>query len=314
MTNKQDGCLKMSLSTTLYLTANATITAGLPNFTNYFTVIQTTNTQILAVQQLQELDKTGITASKNQLRQTLATLAIDIGRRVQAYAINVGNSVLLAEVNYSESDLKRSTDTEIRSRCQVIYDRANANVTALTPYGVTAANLASLLTSITNYNTAFPKGRVGTTDTEQATQQLTALFKTLMDNYNKVDMLVEMVRTTQPNFYNEYKKVRKIIDTGAKSLILKANVSDSETGDPLANATLTFTPTNGMLKAVARTAKSNGNGLSKKTAAGGGLHMKSMEDGTYLVIASKPGYKDKEVTVSVVNGEMTVLNIDLEKA
>jgi uncharacterized membrane protein len=39
-----------------------------------------------------------------------------------------------------------------------------------------------------------------------------------------------------------------------------------------------------------------------------------MQPGTYRVLVSKPGYKEKEVTVSVANGERSMLKVELEKA
>ena len=39
-----------------------------------------------------------------------------------------------------------------------------------------------------------------------------------------------------------------------------------------------------------------------------------MPEGTYSVIITKPGYKDQVATVSVVNGELANLDVQLEKA
>lgn len=312
ITSKQESYLKMSLSTVTFLMANARATSALPNFDTYFTAIQATNAQIQATQELQEIDKTGITKNKNQLRVNLIAPAIDVARRMVAYVTNAKNLILLAEVSYTESDLKRSSDTELKSRCQVIYDCATANLDSLETYGIVATNTENLLSAITDFNGTFPKGRVGTTDTEKATEQLVTLFKTLSDNYTNIDTLVEMVRVSHASFYNEYKNLRKVIGAGIGSMVLKAKVTDGQTGDPLANATIVFTPINGQLKAMAKS--STKNNIVKKTAKGGGANIKSMPDGTYDVITTRPGYKDQNATVSVVNGEMAVLEIVLEKA
>ena len=313
MTSYQEGYEKMSLASVTFLNANATITATLPSFAGYFTTVQTTNTQIQAAQVQQEADKSGDTTAKKQLRATLIAQAIDVSRRVVAYATNVNNSALLALVNYTESDLKKASDQKLVSSCQVIRDNANTNVAALATYGVTAAIITTLQTSITNFNNTIPKGRVDTTDSGEATQLLVSLFKTLSANWAKIDTLVEMVRTSQPNFYNEYQKVRKVIETGTGSLPLKIQATNAQTGAPEANVTLTLIPTNGLLKAAA----ANGNGKSnivKKTATGGGSNYKSVADGTYTVEAEKPGFKKVIETVNVVNGELTVLEIKMEKA
>jgi len=54
--------------------------------------------------------------------------------------------------------------------------------------------------------------------------------------------------------------------------------------------------------------------LVVKTAEGGGSYYKSLADGSYTVTATKPGFNNTTKTVSVVNGELTVLEILMEKA
>jgi hypothetical protein len=311
MTNYQESYEKMSTASVSFLNANAAITATLPNFAGYFTTIQNTHAQILVAKAQQEADKSGDIKAKNQLRATLIAQAIDIGRRMVAYATNVNNNTLLALVDYTESDLKRSSDSKLVGICQVIRNNANSNVGALASYGVTAATITTLQTSITNFNAALPKGRVDTTDSGEATKLLATLFNTLLTTWDKIDKLVEMVRTTQPAFYDEYQKVRKIIETGNGSLVLKIKATNALTGEPEANVTVTLEPLNGQLKAATANGKSS---IVKKTAKGGGANVKSMADGSYTFTAKKPGFKEVTETINVVNGEMTVLEIKMEKA
>jgi len=181
----------------------------------------------------------------------------------------------------------------------------------LATYGVTAAILTTMQTAITNFSGAIPKGRVGTTDGEQSTQQLATLFNTLKTNWAKIDKLVAMVQTAQPNFYQEYLNVRKVISTGNGSFALQASATEINSGEPISKATFTFAPSNGLLKSAATNGKDN---IVKKTAAKGKFNIKSMPEGTYTVTITKPGYKDLVVTVSVVNGELAKLDVILEKA
>ena len=311
MTSYQENYEKMSNSSYSYLSANTAITAALPNFAVYFNIILTTHGQILVVKALQEADKSGDTTTKKQLRTTLIAQAIDIARRVVAYATNINNSTLLALVDYTESDLKRSTDSNLVSICQVIRDNANSNVAALATYGVTAATITALQTSITTFNNTIPKGRVDTTDSGEATQQLVTLFKTLKTTWAKIDKLIRMVQTAQPVFYDEYRKVRKIIETGNGSLALKVKATNALTGAPEANVTLTLVPQNGQLK----TASTNGSAkIVKKTAKGGGANVKNMPDGSYTMSAKKPGFKVVDNIINIVNGELTFVKIQMEKA
>jgi len=141
---------------------------------------------------------------------------------------------------------------------------------------------------------------------------LATLFSTLRTNWAKIDNLIDMVQVSQPNFYSEYVKVRKIITAGTTSLSLKIKVTNAETGLPEANVKLTLAPATGQLKANA--ANSKVNPIKKKTAKGGGSNVKNLPDGAYTVISEKPGFKVGNDLVNVVNGEATVLEISLEKA
>jgi hypothetical protein len=313
MTNKQESYEKMSVATASYLLANATITAGLPSFSTYFTVVVATNGQIQIFATQQETDTSGNTKNKKLLRTTLIAQAIDVDRRTVAFATNVNNNVLLSQVNYTESDLNKSSDTKLVGICQVIRDSANANVAALATYGITAAVLTTLQTSITNFNNAIPKVRVGTTDSGEATQQLKLAFITLASNWAKIDTLVEMVRSTQPAFYDEYQTVRKVIDTSGTTLSVKGLVTDALSGEPVKGVTVSFALDGGMMLAKASKASSSTAVVTKKSAEKGGIQVKSMAAGTYQVTLKKAGYADQVVTASVNDGEMTVLNVSISK-
>lgn len=310
MTNKQESHLNMYLSVRDFLNQNATLVGALPNFPATVTTFQNSITQIQQTAELQEIDKSGIVTNKKQLRATLVTQAVDVARRVAAYATFVNNSTLLQEVNYTESDLNKSSDEKLKNRTQIIYDRANTNLAALATYGVTAPILTALLNDITAYNTAIPKPRLGITETKQATDQLALLFDGAESSLNKIDMLIETLRISQPNFYVGYSEVRMIVNTGIGSIALKALATEIGTAIPIKGVTFSFVPDMKLMKAV------NGNGHSqivKITADKGMFHIKHMPEGTYQVTVTKPGYKDKVVTVSVANGEMTELDVELEK-
>jgi hypothetical protein len=310
MTSEQESRFSMQLVARDFLTANATITATLPNYAGFFTAVTTGITQIQSIREQQEFDKTGIALNKTQLKTNLIALAIDVSRKVVAYATIVNNTVLLKEVKYTESELKKSADTILKDRCQVIYDRANANLAALATYGVTAVILTNLLNTLNSYNTSIPKPRLGIADKKLATEQLAILLKSVDDNFAKIDALVEIVRVTQANFYSEYKNARKVVETGVGSLSVKGKITDSVSGVGLKGATITFA-----VDASAKTAMA----VSylaikvKKSAEMGGFNIKSLSEGSYNVTISKPGYNDAVVTVYVTNGELSVVDVQLEK-
>ena len=311
MTGYQESVNKMSVATVSYLLNNATITATLPGFAPLFTTVQTSLSQLMPAIVQQEADKSGDTNNKKQLKAILIGQTMDIVRRTVAFGTNVNNSALLALVGYSESDLTKASDTKLVGICQVIQDNAKLQVANLGTYGVTAAILTTQQASITNFNTAIPKDRVDTTDSSAATKLIGTLIKTITTTWAKIDILVEIVKVTQPAFYNEYQSVRKVIDTGSSSLSLNVKASDAQSGDGVANVTLSVSPASTQMRAMS---SSNKKADVKKTASGGGAHYKSLPDGDYVVTATKPGFKDVTATISVVNGESTILEVPMEKA
>jgi len=310
MTSKQESYEKMSLASVIYLNANGAITSTLPQFALYFGNIQSANAQIELEKAKQEADKSGDTEDKKQLRESLISQAVEISRRVVAYAINVNDNVLRNLVNYKESDLKKTSDQRLVSCCQVIRENAEAKLASLTEYGVTAAMIVMLQTTTTSFNGKIPTGRVSTADSGESTQKLVDLFQILRTNWGKIDALVEMVHTSQPYFYDEYMKVRRVIPAGSSSMALMVKTVNALSGEPEPNVAIALTPVNDDLKLITASGK---NKISKKTAKAGGCYYKNLVDGTYSVDAKKPGLKPVSKTVSVVSGERAVLEILMEQ-
>ena len=73
-------------------------------------------------------------------------------------------------------------------------------------------------------------------------------------------------------------------------------------------ATITFSADAGNKSLKATSAP-----IVKKTADLGGFNIKTLAEGAYNVTISKPGYKDAIVTVYVTNGELSVVDVALEK-
>lgn len=276
-------------------TSNATIVTALPSFGGFLTSFNSGVTSLQTIREAQELDRTGIAVNKNELKIDLIFKAIDIARKVTAYAKANNLSILAGEVSYSESDLKKSADTILRDKCQVIYAKANANLTALATFGVTAALLTALQTAITNYNFAIPRPRLGIVTKKQATNQIKVLFKSIDILLEKMDSIVEVVRNSQLVFYKNYIDARIIIDASYSKLSLRGVVSDRNE-----------LPITGVRVKIKNTT------IETKTTAKGNFQLKHLADGIYTLVVSKNGYVEKEVIVNITSGERTEITIVLE--
>jgi len=299
---------KAANSTLLFLQNNATVTGQIPGLTPLIATVQSIMTAITTLKVQQEFDRSGDTNQKKLLRSTVILQGKDIARRGVALAVNTNNAALKALLDYTDSDFAKSSDSNLVSICQVIRDTANTNVTALAPYGVTAAMIATLQTTINSFSAAIPKVRIDTTGSGATTKQLTTYFKTLKDTFKKIDSLIDMVQISNPTFYDEYQKVRKVIVRGRTTVALMFKTINAQTGAPEANVTLAITPAASFQKAMVNNTKPI---FIKKTTVKGGGFLRNLPDGTYNITATKSGYQESVVTASIVNGQSTTVTIQL---
>ena len=309
MTTKQENRLGMCLAVRDYLTTNSTFTKDLPEFAVIFLALQNLIPEIQNRAELQRFDKKGFAKEKKQLRDSLVLLIIDNSSRLSAFASLSNNVVLHNEVKFTKSQLRSTSDTGIKDVAQCIYDRAQANLNSVGSYGITQETQTVLLNSINSYNAALAKPRLGQTEKSQATKQLALLFDESDKLMEKLDTVIKILMLGQPDFFNGYRSVRKVVETGTGSLALKGAAVELPRGNPLKGVTFTFAPDSSMMTG------SGANGeIVKKTAEKGSFNIKNMPGGIYHVRVTKTGYKERIVTISVAPGEMTTLNVELERA
>jgi hypothetical protein len=178
MESLQESRLSMYLGVRDYHVSYTAITNPLPNYSSNSTIFLNAITQIQATSELQLTSKKGITESKKQLKEALIVQVADYSRKLGAYAKFTNNPVLAQEIKTNESKLRHIADTTVKDFAQLVYDRAQANVSALSAYGITAATQTTLLNAINAYNASIGKPRAGASEKSVYTKQLVTLFKT----------------------------------------------------------------------------------------------------------------------------------------
>jgi len=310
MNNKYESRLSMYLTFKDFQANYTAITNSLPNYAANSTVLLNTIVQIQSIAEQQGVDKKGVTEEKRLLKENLVVLTADCSRKLAAYAKFTSNSVLAGEVRFSESKLRQSADTVVRDYAKIVYNRAQSIVASLATYGITAATQTTLLNAINSYAASIGKPGLSKVEKMQVNKQLDALFRSADVALANMDAAVEIVRLSQPVFYNGYKKARRITVTGRGSLSLKGMVADAASGQPLKGVLISFAPDGnpGKEKSTSSTAE-----VVKKTADKGGFYVKSLPAGIYSVTVSKNGYKEQTIALAVSDGEMSELDVQLEK-
>ena len=311
MNNRQKSKLSMYLSFKDFQLPYKSLTDPLPNYAANSTIFENTIPQIQVVAGQQKISKKGVTETKNNFKETLIVTTADYARKLGVYAKFTNNATLLQEVKFSESKLRQVGDIAVTDYAQIVYDRAQMNIADLAVYGITEATQNELLIAITSYNDSIGKPGASRTEATQTTKQLDSLFKTADTALENMDAAVEIIRISQPVFYTGYKNARKIKETGTSTLAVKGFVTDAQSGEPIKNATLSFSleDNNGL----AKTTKAATESVVKKSADKGGFNIKTLPAGMYTVTIQKVGYADQVATVAIADGELTELNIQLSK-
>ncbi|MDF1546641.1 MAG: carboxypeptidase-like regulatory domain-containing protein [Bacteroidales bacterium] len=310
MNSKQISRQSMFVRVDFFLIVNSAIVTTLPNYSQHYAEFVAGINTIKILSQEQMFDKSGFITTKKRLKLALAQQAFDVSKKMQAFATFTGQDVLLSEIRFTESELKYASDEELIKYAQGIHNRAQANIADLANYDITSETLTTLLSTLNSFEASIPNASIDKAARKENTAQIAAVIKTTEKALEKIDVTIEIIRLKEPQFYNEYKNLRKPVETGTGSLALKGIVTDAETKQPVKNANIVLTiKENGSLVSAGNNGK-----IVKTSATKGGFYIKLMPNGIYNVEVSKNGYSKQKATIAVTNGELTRLNIELAKS
>ncbi|MCX6141585.1 MAG: hypothetical protein NTZ35_00045, partial [Ignavibacteriales bacterium] len=101
-------------------------------------------------------------------------------------------------------------------KCQELYELLDANADKLTEYGITPDIVASVRVRIDAFAEAIGKKESGVSDRTSARKNLHELFdETDALLTGQIDLMMEMFRKRETQFYNEYFQARFIWNMGA---------------------------------------------------------------------------------------------------
>ena len=308
MNTEQRIKLNMHLTVRNCVSQNEAVAKTIPKFMENYLIVQSTTTEIQEIAKLQGTDKTGIASDKNKLKKSLIALASKNSRKVAALAKFINSDQLLKEVKYNEAQLERLAETILIERSMTIYSRAEENIGKLAEHGITPETQKTFMDTITALNNVLKTPRSSIAERKKSTERLMVLFQTAENAIELMDYAVGIVKDEQVGFATAYKTSRKLVDTNSGIISLKAKATDLLTGAPLQGVMFTFTAEGTNTNLPWGSGK-----IIKKTATKGSFQVKSMPSGNYKVSIQKPGYKNKDVSVSIADGERSDLNVGLEK-
>lgn len=301
----------MYLATQGYVKPFVSVTSQLPGFDGYFANFSGNNEIIKATKEQLEHGTSGISENGEQHRINLIKITMEVGEKIEVYAKLNNNIVLAKEVHYSESELIKARGISLTDKAIIVYNKATEHAAEVEKYGVTAKMIVDLKAAIDKYGDIIPTIRISRSKQKLNYDNLKELFKTNDTILEKMDLLMEIVKFSNPDFYKGYKNNRKVIIKGKVSLSLKAMVTSAHDGIEIKGAKATFMPKREMMMMAEEAVDVKP--VVKRTAEKGRFRIKNIPEGIYTVTIEKVGYATKTLTVNISDSEMTRINVKLDK-
>ena len=300
MTKSQEARERMFRSIIGISDENKGIIENLPNFMSNLALLKTILLDLGVAVREQKIDTKGVRKYKLELRTLLMVLGADNARKLASYAKLTNNTVLLGNVDYTESDFKRFTDESLKDYAQLIYECAEPIVSQLSNYDINPDTQSAFLNAINNYTEVLVSPNITETIRKQATKKMALLLAAGDVCIANLAAAVEVVRLKEPIFYLGFKTAQKLIVNGKTKLAVKGQTTDAN-GNPLARVKINVLLNGAVV-------------LVKKTAAKGGFYISSLAGETYQFTFKKTGLADQTIDVIVIDGEMTKLKVVMVKA
>lgn len=293
--------LKMYLTARVFLRANPEILAKLPNAQEYLTALDAI---ILSIQTNSALFDAGTEEIKELTKaqkDKLVTAAFENANKLKAYASYKDDKVLLAFCTVTEKKLDKLEDVELIQFAKALYNKINEQFPELMRYQLTPETQAGLQLLTTQYEMASPELTKAKSDYKNVKATLDGDYKAADLLMGKLDNEVEIVRSTEPQFYSQYQTIRKV-DLHTEPNQLVGHVFDAETGAGVPNATVTLTLND-----------STKDPIVKQSAEKGGFQVKTITPGYYTVTMTKIGYETQTFTITVMGDNPYSLEIKAVK-
>ena len=177
--------------------------------TNFFDVVD----QIVDIATQVELDTTGETSAKIEVKQKLSNMASGLAATGAVYAFEGENVELEASLSYSFTDIRYSKDAETLEIAKAIESVLLEHQAELESYMVSEQNMADLHTLIDEFERSMEiRGGVKSKNVAE-TRRLALLFRVADDLLNKrLDRFLARLKSDHPTFFDAYNNARMIVD------------------------------------------------------------------------------------------------------
>lgn len=174
--------------------------------------------QIEDYRQVQEAATSGLTIEKDQIREALTVLILRVAAGLKAYATGAKDANLKKKAHYTPSRLNQASDPVLYDIGLLIYKLALPFNGQLDVYFVGQAELDALQQKLVEFKTAMPQNRVATSTRKSSTTNISTLMQQIDKMLREeIDVLLLPFQFMHPDFHEQYKNARIIIDYAGRS-------------------------------------------------------------------------------------------------
>jgi len=191
---------------------HAAAVALIPAFEADINTVKGICVEISSLKPKQEIDLTGITNKKNQVKEDLAELLADLSGAVQAHAYEQKNQVLFESAGFTLNTLSTMKKTDLISTAEIIISQAETmTAEELTTHGFTAEEMAQVKTYLSDYKAQAQEPRRVIIDRSGYTAKIEELIeKAWKIKKEKLDRLVSQFKRKDPDFYLKYNAASQV--------------------------------------------------------------------------------------------------------
>ena len=193
MNNNQSAKFKMYQSVEKVCREFATDFATKPTFKTEAEEFVALIPEIRRIDSLIGDDRTVVALTKNQVKDNMIALTIDVSKNVRAVGLKTNDETLKVMAQVSVSALSAGKEEVVLQRCQRIATKAREILPALNERGMESTLLDELDEAIEVFKGKKP-------EPQYMRKEKSALIAQLAELFEKGDILIELMALTMPNF------------------------------------------------------------------------------------------------------------------
>lgn len=217
MNNHQENKLSSYKSTESVLDASAAIYDPNAGFKKFVHMYKDELSVLVNLSIAQMQDTTGAAIDKDELKNKIIKEIVQIAAALFALSFEKGDNTLAEMVNVYPSTLKELRDQELYAKCKGIYDKAVEYKTSIAEFLISPEKIENLGNDLKRFNDISSAPRTLIVTRKDATERIAEQIKKIDELLKStLDKLINFYEFTNPDFYNQYKSSRMIVDHGIR--------------------------------------------------------------------------------------------------